>query len=178
VGAGESRVVATKPIIERAAWMPDGRRVLIVAHEPNRGTRLYLVDLRGGEPRPITPEGFQGSLVSPDGRFVLVTGPDRRWYLYPIAGGTPQPLDQFPKATVALAWTPDGQSLLWYRRDDVPIWIMKFDIKTGRSALWKEIPVPRSDVGILTVRTSADGKSYAYSIYSDPGDVYLLEGIR
>src|SRR5205085_11058245 len=68
IGPGESRTIPTKLSIERAAWMPDGQHVAVIAHAPNRTSRVYVLDLSGGEPRAITPEGLVGTRISHDGR--------------------------------------------------------------------------------------------------------------
>lgn len=64
-----------------AAWMPDGRRIVVSASGPGRGSRLYLQSLDGGDPRAFTAEGvrltpYVSRVVSPDGRFVIAIGPD------------------------------------------------------------------------------------------------------
>src|SRR5207244_3259903 len=92
-GAGEPRRLPAEGLNVQtgADWLPDGRRVLLTANEPGRGSRLYLQDLSGGKPRAISPEGYRafGKAVSPDGKTVAVLGPDQRIYLYPVEGGEP-----------------------------------------------------------------------------------------
>ena len=80
-----------------------------------------------------------------------------------------------PAGTSLAGWTADSKALLWYRRFASPIQVMKFDLASGRSDLWKEIPAP---AGVGAVRITPDGKSYAFSVYSDDGDVYVLEPAR
>jgi len=178
IGAGESRVIRDQPWIENARWMPDGSHVVATAHEPNRGTRLYLFDLAGATARPISPEGFRLlSLPSPDGRFVCAAGPGGFRYLIPTSGGPPRILKGLNPLSLLPGWSPDGKSLLWFDGEENPLRIMKLDVNTDRSVLWKEIPVPPSErVGAL--RVSRDGSTYAFSIFSDSGDVYVLEGAR
>ncbi len=93
-GPGTTQTLARGPIETHswAAWMPDGRRVVLSGNEPGRGSRLYLQSLDGGDPRAFTGEGvhlasYRARAVSPDGRFVIATGPDRMPALYPIDGG-------------------------------------------------------------------------------------------
>src|SRR5262249_48415835 len=70
-GAGEPRVLPKTGInAQSAAWFPDGRRFLISGNEPGHGSRLYVQDLSGGKPRPVTTEGvsFIFQTISPDGK--------------------------------------------------------------------------------------------------------------
>ena len=47
-------------------------------------------DFSGGKPRALSPEGYSSvGVSSPDGKWTLARGPDRKRYLYPIAGGEP-----------------------------------------------------------------------------------------
>jgi serine/threonine protein kinase/dipeptidyl aminopeptidase/acylaminoacyl peptidase len=175
LGAGESRVVTGRFTINKASWTPDGRNIVFLGQLPNQTSHVYLISASGGEAKQICPDGFEGWLVSPNGRTVLVTGADRNRYLCPISGGAPQLLKGLSSALILAGWTPDGKSMLVYRRFTSPVRVMKFDIDSGRSELWKEISAP-FPVGVLKI--SADGKGYAFRVYSDRGDVYLLEGAR
>jgi hypothetical protein len=58
-GAGETRKLPRGPLVHHgwAAWLPDGRRIVVSGAEPDRGTRLYLQDVEGGEPREIAGLG-------------------------------------------------------------------------------------------------------------------------
>ena len=78
-GAGQARRLERGPIesYQSATFLPDGRRILFAGSERGRRARLYVQDLAGGAPRPVTAEGAgagpHGVVVSPDGRFA--TGP-------------------------------------------------------------------------------------------------------
>ena len=43
--------------VQRAAWFPDGQRLMIAASEPNHGSRLYVYRIGETAWRPISPEG-------------------------------------------------------------------------------------------------------------------------
>jgi hypothetical protein len=81
------------------------------------------------------------------------------------------------RATAA-GWTPDSRGLLWYQQDVFPVRVMKLDLATGRSELWKEIQAPRNEVGVTGLHFTPDGKSYAFSNPSDVGDLYVLKGAK
>src|SRR5206468_11116832 len=94
-GAGEPRVLdAAGMTAVRARWFPDGKRLLVAAMTPRGGTRLWVRQVGGGEPRPISPEGIRGGWlsISPDGSLVAAIDASRRMMLYPVAGGEPRPV--------------------------------------------------------------------------------------
>jgi hypothetical protein len=58
--------------------------------------------------------------------------------------------------------------------------VFRLDPTTGHRELWKKL-VPPDPAGILSVQTlrmTPDGKSYAYSFWSDYSDLYLVEGLK
>src|ERR1035441_2617898 len=73
-----------------AGWLPDSKSIVFSAAEPGHAARTYLLDLQGGAPRALTPEGTAGALITPDGKSLLASDAKRQRWLYPIAGGEPQ----------------------------------------------------------------------------------------
>ena len=69
-----------------AAWFPDGRRIVLCGVEPGRGPRVYVQEIPGGKPQPITPEGTHLGALSPDGKLVLARNSDGSWAIYPVEG--------------------------------------------------------------------------------------------
>src|SRR5262249_35436404 len=106
-GAGEPRKLPTEGLFPlRGDWLPGGKGIVVTANEPGRGARLYGLDVSGGQPRAISPEGYRSFLrsVSPDGKFVASQGPDRRVYLYPLNGGEPTPLPDLSSRDIPIRW--------------------------------------------------------------------------
>jgi hypothetical protein len=78
-----------------ARFFPDGHRLLATANEPGRGPRLFVQEISGGKPRAISPEGltaFGYFPISPDGRSIAATGPDRRIAIYSVEPAEPRPI--------------------------------------------------------------------------------------
>lgn len=74
-------------------------------------------------------------IVSPlgaDGTYVIVLGPDRKVYRYPLDGGEPLPVPDLAFDERAIGWTPDGRFLYSYRRGERPAKVHRVDIATGR----------------------------------------------
>ena len=180
-GVGEPRELTDDKVDHsRVAWLPDGRSVLFTAAEPGHGRRTYILDLQGGAPRPLTPENRLGFLVSPDGKYLVAVDTQRQRWLYPIAGGEPQKFS--PNVTFeegVEAYLPDGKSVL-ARNRALPAKITRVDIATGQRSLWKELE-PADAAGVQSIsnmKFSADGKSYAYSVFRVVSDLYVVDGLK
>ncbi len=111
-GAGEARNISTPGMhYERVEWFPDGQRILFTANQPGRRPRTFLQDVRGGQPKPVTPEGVAATRVSPDGKYVTAAA-GGKLSLLPIDGGEPKAaLDMQPGESV-IRWSADGRSLV------------------------------------------------------------------
>jgi hypothetical protein len=138
------------------------------------------IDSPASAARAITPEGTSGSLVTPDGKWLLATDAHRQRWLYPIAGGAPQKLNLEirPNETV-LSFFDSGKSLL-LRTRALPLEITRVDLASGKRDPFKEI-VPADPAGaqsIPFIKFSADGKSYAYSIGRQLSDLYAVDGLK
>ena len=180
-GVGEARQL-TDPKIDSftPVWMPDGKSILYSHAEPGRGTRTYLMSLLGGAPRPITPEGVTGTLVSPDGKYVLGVDNQRQRWLCPVGGGEPQKLNVTIGPDERTVRFFDGGKSLLLRSRTIPVKVTRVDLATGRREPFKEI-VPADPAGVQSIPSlqfSADGKSYAYSSLRVLSDLYVVDGLK
>ena len=79
--------------------------IYFAARDASDVRRTYVQDLDGGEPRPVTPDGFVGLLLSPDGRTLATVDRYGEYYLYPVDGASqPQPLPGYVDGDVLLQW--------------------------------------------------------------------------
>ncbi len=163
-------------------WFPGGRRVLFSGNEPGKGTRLWVRDLDGGAPEPISPEGVRplAHHVSPDGNRVAALTLDGRAMLYPVPAGEPQPIPGFEPGERPAGWSADGASLYAVRLGDLPARVFRVDIASGRRTPWRELrPADPAGVDLITpIAITPDGRSYAYGLRRIVGDLYLVEGLR
>jgi Tol biopolymer transport system component len=183
-GAGEKKVLATGNLAVEASagFLPDGKHLVFGASEPGRGARMFLIDVTGGSPRPLTPEGYRSfsGAVSPDGKFMVVAGPDLKRYLYPIGGGEPAVVPGLLSDEVPARWSADGRYLYVYRRGDLPARVSRLEIATGKRELWKEL-MPADGSGVVDISPvlpTPDGLSYVYGYLRTLSDLYLLDGIK
>jgi hypothetical protein len=165
-----------------ARFFPDGHRLLATANEPGRGPRLFVQEVSGGKPRAISPEGVTafGSPISPDGRSVAATGPDRRIAIYSVEPSEPKPIPGLEPDEVPILWTPDSRALYTWKPSEMPARVFTVDVTTGRRELWKEIlpPDPAGILGIWPILITSDGKSYAYSYRRVLGDLFVADGLK
>jgi len=183
-GAGEPRRIATGNFanILRAAWSPGGESLLVGANEPGRGARLYVQSARGGDVRPVTPEGTGAAwAVSPDGTRVAASDADQRLMLYDLEGGEPSAIPGTEPGDVPVRFTPDGRSLyVLVRGEGARGEIHSVDVTTGDRTLWKEV-APADPIGVFGVPRvflSADGRSYVYSYVRMLDELFLVDGLR
>jgi len=99
---------------------------------------------------------------------IAATGPDRKLYLYPVAGGDPRPVSGAER------------ELFVIRRGEIPANVVRIDLATGKRTLWKALE-PADSAGIDTigrVNLSADTKNYVYSYVRTLSDLYSVEGLK
>jgi hypothetical protein len=180
---GEPRVLPKEGLdVVDADFLPDGKRFIFAATEPGHGMRLYLRDVGGGKPRALTPEGYflYRGTITPDSKAVVVRGPDRRIYLYPLEGGEPSALAGLTVEDTPIRFTADGRTLFLQRRGEVPARIYRYDVASGQKELWKEL-MPADAAGLNAINrvvVTPDGKTYAYSYLRDLSNLQLVDGMK
>ena len=137
-----------------------------MGNEPGHTSRLFTVDLAGGKPRAITPEGVlilnQGPL-SPDGKSIVAVGPNGRAAIYPTEPGEPRPIPGLTPDDSAIRWTADGRSVYFFNIVARPGVVDIVDVQTGKRIPWKEFhpPDPAGVIQIAPFLATADGATYS-----------------
>jgi Tol biopolymer transport system component len=185
IGVGEARPVGPGVFeaIDNGAWLPDGKRIAVVANEPGQRMELYLVEVDGGGAEPLGDEGIEfGSTiaVSPDARLVAATAVDGRLVLLPTAGGAPESLPGIQAGDQPITWSQDGRALFVVPRGAAPASIWKVDLRTGRREPWKELPL-QDRAGVSSLRAvvlSPESQAYSYTYQQFLTDLYLVQGLK
>jgi sugar lactone lactonase YvrE len=186
VGAPRSLPTGTIAQFHWAAFFPDSRRIAIAGNERGRGTRIFVQDIEGGDPKPISPEGTtfrMGSPVTPDGAYVAARG-DTGIALYPVAGGEPVPVKASGR-DAPLRFGGGGR-LLYVRRTPagqggrVPARIYRLDLVSGTEELWRELsPAGAPTIAnVNSVAIAPDAGAYAYTYSVPTARLYEVRGLR
>jgi Tol biopolymer transport system component len=181
VGPGDPRTV-TLPFrgVRQVRWFPDGQRLAFIAIDEANEARTYEYVLASGATRPLTPPGFEGTAISPDGSRLLARAANT-YYVVAIDGDAPREIQGPTAVDTILRWSPDGRALFVskalsrHTRD-----VARFDLATGaRQTLFTVGPADGSGVfSIGPPAVSADGRTYAYNYLQWLSHVFIVEGLR
>jgi Tol biopolymer transport system component len=191
-GAGEPKVLEGEGHrFEEASFFPDGKRLLLLAIDPERPVRSFVMDLPTSKLRAVTPESYSCRVISPEGREIVCLGPKREAAIFPVEGGAPRPVPGFqPGEEMPLMWSSDGRSLFVgtslqpghsSSREASSQRVFRLDLATGKREFWREF-VPPDQAGLTgslyNFAMTPDGRSYAYSYFYAPADLYLITGLK
>jgi Tol biopolymer transport system component len=186
-GIGQPRHVRRGDVVQANGmtngnkWL-DATRIVFVGSEEGRRRRLYVQNLDGAKPDPVTPDGAAGPfVVSPDASVVVVQNPEGRLARYPLAGGNPTPLAGADNGDQPLAWSPDGRNIWVLNRTSTPARIFRIDLATAQRTLWRDIPYrdpAATDRTSLRVVMPADGTRFVYGYMTRLSQLYVATGLR
>jgi serine/threonine protein kinase len=184
VGAGQPRSVDVSGLehIQNgwARFLADGQQLITNGNEQGHGTRCYVLDLAGGKPKAVTPDGIVCGPSSPDSRFVVGVGPNSAVAIYPVGDGAPRPVPGLEPGFLPVQWSSNGFLLYGYHRGELPSRIYKVEIATGKQTMVQELrpEVPAGVVMVAPVVVSRDGTRFAYSYNQALSVLYLISGLH
>ena len=182
-GAGEARQLTHDNIsYERVRYLPDGKQVVASGIESGHGVRDYLIDVSNGDAKPITPEGIAGTILSPDGRSIVVQGPDGKWGIWPLEGSGLRLIPGLDSKYVVTGWSPDGASLYLgssHRREKSAS-IYRADVASGKVEFWKAFggDLPAGATRAIRPVFSSDGSAYVYVYFQSLSEGYVVKGLK
>jgi serine/threonine protein kinase len=184
VRAGQPRVIPVKGFtLYRAGLLNDGKTVWFRGSERGKGQRYYLTGLNGESPRAVTPEGVSvrsngfGPVLN--GEYFTATS-GGKVMLYPVRGGAPETALGLLPGTGIAGWSADGRELYVFNGSRIPVAVDRLEWRSGRrSPLLEILPADRAGLrGINTMRISADGKNYVYSVPQQLEELHSIEGLK
>ena len=138
-----------------------------------------MVEIENGRARPITPEGIAFAAA----RCHRTASPSRReptgsTFLFDVDGGPARPVPG-AEGLAIIRWSADGKSIFVGEGSIKSYKVYRLDLSSGRRELWKEFSgSPASDVGLIEVIPTPDGKSYVYGYTTWQGDLFVAEGMK
>jgi eukaryotic-like serine/threonine-protein kinase len=181
-GVGQQQSLSTGKVIPNyGQFFPDSKRLVFDGHEPGHASRLYVMNLDGGQLRAITPEGFslRSRSWSPDGKRIATIANDGI-ALVLIEGGEPQFVSGSQAGDLPLRWTKDGKALFVGRRGDTSCPVSRLDIQTGARTPWKTFS-PSDVAGVIGAACpliSADEEHYVFGYTRNLSDLFLVEHLK
>jgi hypothetical protein len=179
-GTGEPRYFDIGPVSNIdifCSWTRDSSQFVYTGSEYGKPPRAYLFDIAAGKARPVTPEGTSATMIQPDGHAVLARNA-QGFALYPIEGGTPQPVRGMTSDDYPVQWDPSGTRLyIWDRT--FPAHVSLLDLRSGERKSWLET-MPPDPAGLLYANLfmTPNGKSYAYRYRRVLSTLYVTDGLR
>jgi len=164
-------------------YLPDGKHLLASGIESGHGARDYLIDVSGGDAKPITPEGTTGVLLSPDGRSTIVVDSQGKRGVWSLEGNTMQPIPGFDSQKFYVTgWTPDGTSLyvLSSLQKETVAKVYRLDIATGKMEYWKTFGdhIASGITAVSGPHYSSDGSAYAYIYVQELSEAFVVKGLK
>jgi Tol biopolymer transport system component len=185
-GVGEQRVIdlgelsaAFGTFENDLTFSRDGRWAVFSAFDSKGEVRDYLLDMRDGKVRPITPVGTRAGKLSPDGaRIVTLDIAAQKYVLVDVASGKVSDIPGIDKEDEVLGWSVEGLKLLAWNQE-LPARISMVDVASGRRQLVQTVE-PLAMLGSMYVRmvTSADGKTAAYRHRRGLYAIYTADGLK
>lgn len=181
-GAGQPRSLPSHGMTAYpwAGFFPGDKQIVFAGTDKNGGTRMYAQGLDGGPPRPLTPDGVvpRRNTLSPDGKW-LAANQEGVVRLFPVDGGEPRVVPGSLATDGPLRWNADGR-VLYVRTGNRPTRIFALDVTSGVRTLLHEL-APRDPVGatgVIEVRLTPDGATYAFSYVRTLQNLYQVTGLR
>jgi len=182
-GAGQPRTVPAnglEAIQSPARFLPDGQQIIVNGNEPHHALRCYVLNLDGGKPRPVTPEGVPCQIISPDGRYIVGANATTQATIYPMDGGAPHPIPGLEPDFALVQWSEDGSALYGYRTGRVPTAVYRVNPSTGKKTRLQELlaAAPAGVVNVAPLVMDREASRFVYSYYQVSSVLYMISDLR
>jgi len=185
IGAGQPRPVEVGGLEHIyngwGRFLADGNKLVVIGSQAGHAKQCFLLDLAGGKPKAITPEGILCGPTSPDSRWVVgLTQNSDVAMIYPLGAGQPRSTPGLAEGFRPVRWSNDGAALYGYHAGELPSRIYKADIATGKQTMVQELRpgAPAGVVSVAPVVVSSDGTHFAYSYNQTLSVLYLISGLQ
>jgi eukaryotic-like serine/threonine-protein kinase len=165
-----------------ASWLPDDKRLLLLASEPGHAIRLYVQGIDGQPAHPISPEGITNILprVSPDGKWVAANNYLDKIFVFPVDGGNPSEVPGIQEGELVAGWSQDSRSIYVAAVGELPVHVYRVELASGKREL-RMILSPPDPTGVNFVGpmlVTPDAKSYVYGLDRRLCNLYVVTGLK
>jgi serine/threonine protein kinase/Tol biopolymer transport system component len=170
------RQLTSDPSDSRPQFSHDDRMLVFQRTRGDGGSRVWVVPISGGEPRPIGPPGSQWPAVSPTKNQVIFLSPTERGSLVmstDLRGAEPRLVFKYvaPGDYESPHISPDGKRLLLVRKMTDVIELPLDERNPEPSLLWRA-----GTEGVAEADYAPDGDGLLASVAMWDGDLWLAEG--
>lgn len=169
---------------EFVSYFPDGRRIAFVAGDKQEGTGVYVQDLPAGTPVRFGSAApgvrkLWNRAVSPDGRNLLLLGPEGLLWMYPTDGGAATPLTALGPGFLLIGWHSSGEEIFVQQWPAEATHVVRFHLGTGVLTPWKTLSPVQAGAArsVRRLRMTADGLTFAFGLESTLSDLYLIQKV-
>ena len=92
-------------------------------------------------------------------------------------GGHPRSVPSIPPDDEVMGWSADGAALMVISPLQIPAPVERIEVVSGRVRQFTP-PDPFGAIGIQNSVVSADGRSYAYSVFVASSTLFRVEGAK
>ncbi|HTI38510.1 MAG TPA: protein kinase [Vicinamibacterales bacterium] len=179
-GAGTARSIDLQgaDTVFNVGWFADSRRMAVIAAAADKPGRTYVVDSQTGSAVPLTPEGVAGTLVSPDGQWLLTGRPGRPKLLYNLQSKSATPFKGAELGDGNAGWTPDSKAAFVSQVSAGGIRLFRIDIATGVRTPVTTLGAAVDQSGIIQYVggvIAEDGDHFSYAVARQLSQLFLLE---
>jgi DNA-binding beta-propeller fold protein YncE len=183
IGAGESRRLAVGDItsLQRTAWFPDGRHLLLNGAMAGQPVRAYKMDIEGGKPEALGPADFIGVAVAKDGK--RIAGRNATSGAAEVFDSDTQKVQEIPGVGPEERfekWTLDGEALLVSTETTSEARMYRVEVPTGKRTLLQTVqPSDRAgELAAVKLSYAEGSKTYVYSTVRSMATLYVVEGLE
>jgi len=177
-GPGEARRIDAGELeaYSDGHWLADGKSVLVCGNAAGQAPRCFVRSLDAPDQRPVTPEGVDRGIVSPDGKSVVVRTVTGETLLCPLNGGPPRPLSSIASDDRLIRFSPDGTK----------VWVLNgkrvegIDLASGRREpiLQLDLKEGAGMTNVTALTLADDPRAYAYTAGEYSSHLFQIEGAK
>jgi eukaryotic-like serine/threonine-protein kinase len=160
-----------------AKFLPDGKRLIVGGAFPGEHLAICTQLLDSGNPVPLNGVPYMDFVaVSPNGFRIAGATASDTGIVFDLTNNSARQISPSMNA-FPVAWSLDNQNLFAVDHRDSVYRIVKTNPQTGKTELWKTLPLgdQAGIIGLAGIVMAPANGAYAYSISSNLSRLYLVD---